>query len=109
MVAHFVSGGLFGLTTALALAEGPYAADPSQILVLGAQRLPCESRANSIADRSANPPELDAASSDINKITRGGDYSNKIYADLGARSLKKWQEDDFWKPHFHQSGSESST
>ena len=34
-----VGGGLFGLTTALALAEGPYATDPSKILVIGLSAL----------------------------------------------------------------------
>lgn len=48
-----VGGGEYGLSAALALAEGPYSSAPSLITVL---------------DRSASPPSLDAASSDINKV-----------------------------------------
>lgn len=57
-------------------------------------------------DRSANPPELDAASSDINKITRGGEYANKTYSDLGIRSIDRWINDPFWAPDFSKSGSQ---
>lgn len=56
-------------------------------------------------DRSATPPEKDAASSDINKIVRG-DYSDATYAELALLALEKWMGDEEWKEHFHQSGSE---
>ena len=67
---------------------------------------PRHSRTSTATDRSANPPELDAASSDINKITRGGEYANKTYSDLGVRSIDRWINDPFWAPYFSKSGSE---
>jgi sarcosine oxidase/L-pipecolate oxidase len=57
-----------------------------------------------LADRSADPPEEDAASSDINKIIRP-DYSDAIYARLAQNAVDEWTNNPTWKPYFHQSGS----
>ena len=43
-------------------------------------------------------------SSDINKIVRGGDYTEEVYADLSVQALNKWVNDPDWKDYFHQSG-----
>ncbi|CAD6565718.1 MAG: hypothetical protein CYPHOPRED_005922 [Cyphobasidiales sp. Tagirdzhanova-0007] len=83
-----VGGGVFGLSTALSLAQGRFKSHPEDLLVL---------------DRSATPPEEDAASSDLNKIVRG-DYCDPTYADLAQASVDKWTDDPFWKPYFHKSG-----
>jgi len=56
-------------------------------------------------DRSADPPEEDAASSDINKIIRP-DYSDAVYAGLAQKAVDEWSDNPIWKPYFHQSGSE---
>jgi sarcosine oxidase/L-pipecolate oxidase len=96
------------LTTALELAQGKYAHDPSRILVIGEPYFGhwhAQTLSHLPSDRSANPPELDAASSDINKITRGGEYANKTYSDLGVRSIDRWINDPFWAPYFSKSGS----
>ncbi|KAK9895454.1 FAD dependent oxidoreductase [Cystobasidium minutum MCA 4210] len=83
-----IGGGVFGLSTALSLARGEYRSKPEKILVI---------------DRSADPPEEDAASSDINKIIRP-DYSDPVYAALAQLAVDQWTDNPVWKPYFHQSG-----
>lgn len=114
-----VGGGVFGLSTALSLARGDYRSKPEKILVIGAPDSMHNASLNSRSvrfthpsiapstDRSADPPEEDAASSDINKIIRP-DYSDAVYAALAQQAVDQWTDNPIWKPYFHQSGSKSA-
>ncbi|GJN90309.1 hypothetical protein Rhopal_003318-T1 [Rhodotorula paludigena] len=82
-----VGAGAFGSTTALALAEGPYKGRADLITVL---------------DRAADPPALDAACSDYNKIVRA-DYSDEIYQAFGKEAIEEWRTLR-WNRHFHECG-----
>ncbi|KAL7342865.1 FAD dependent oxidoreductase [Rhodotorula toruloides] len=82
-----VGGGEFGSTTALALAEGPYRGHGNLITVL---------------ERGAEPPAVDAASSDYNKIVRA-DYADPLYQSFAIEAIKQWRTPR-WKKHFHECG-----
>ncbi|GAA5960104.1 hypothetical protein JCM21900_003438 [Sporobolomyces salmonicolor] len=82
-----VGAGEFGSSAALALAEGPYSGRGDLITLL---------------ERGAEPPAIDAASSDINKIVRS-EYSDPLYAQLAKDAIKEWRTPR-WKDHYHESG-----
>ncbi|KDE02469.1 hypothetical protein MVLG_06978 [Microbotryum lychnidis-dioicae p1A1 Lamole] len=83
-----VGCGCFGASTALSLLRGRYSNFPQLITIL---------------DRSATPPEIDAASSDINKIVRQ-DYADPLYATLAIRAIDRWRKDRVYEPNFHECG-----
>ena len=94
-----VGGGCFGLSAALALVQGDYAEHENLITVI---------------DRSDDPPSLDAASSDYNKVGYlcdkeadtqiiRSDYSDKTWAQLAAKAIRAWNQPE-WSPYFHQAG-----
>ncbi|GAA6057872.1 hypothetical protein RTBOTA2_006264 [Rhodotorula toruloides] len=82
-----VGGGEFGSTAALALAEGPYRGHGNLITVL---------------ERGAEPPAVDAASSDYNKIVRA-DYADPLYQSFAIEAIEQWRTPR-WKKHFHECG-----
>ncbi|GAA5863522.1 hypothetical protein JCM3774_006511 [Rhodotorula dairenensis] len=82
-----VGGGEFGSMTALTLAEGPYKSRPDLITVL---------------ERGAEPPAIDAASSDYNKIVRA-DYADPLYQQLAVDAMDEWRTPR-WSPYFHECG-----
>ncbi|BGP35375.1 hypothetical protein JCM10296v2_007211 [Rhodotorula toruloides] len=82
-----VGGGEFGSTAALALAEGPYRGHGDLITVL---------------ERGAEPPAVDAASSDYNKIVRA-DYADPLYQSFAIEAIEQWRRPR-WKKHFHECG-----
>lgn len=77
-----VGAGVFGLTTALELAQRGY----SNVTVL---------------DRLA-PPVPDGSSCDISRIVRS-DYSDPFYAAMAKEALTAWRSGPF-KPFYHNSG-----
>ncbi|KAK4703032.1 glutathione S-transferase, partial [Phenoliferia sp. Uapishka_3] len=82
-----VGAGEFGAATALSLVKGPYAGHEHLITIL---------------DRSSDPPAIDAASSDYNKIIRQ-DYSDAFYAALACAAMSLWRSDEY-RAHFHECG-----
>ncbi|GAA5865610.1 hypothetical protein JCM1840_001460 [Sporobolomyces johnsonii] len=82
-----VGAGEFGSSAALALAEGPYRGRADLITLL---------------ERGAEPPAIDAASSDLNKIVRS-EYSDPLYAQLAKDAIEEWRTPR-WKDHYHESG-----
>ncbi|GAA5985364.1 hypothetical protein JCM10908_006947 [Rhodotorula pacifica] len=82
-----VGAGEFGASAALTLARGPYKTHPHLITVL---------------ERGAEPPAVDAASSDYNKIVRA-DYADPLYQQLALDALEQWRTPR-WSPHFHECG-----
>ncbi|TNY23120.1 FAD dependent oxidoreductase [Rhodotorula diobovata] len=82
-----VGAGEFGATAALALAEGPYKGHGDLI---------------TLVDRGAEPPAVDAASSDYNKIVRA-DYSDPLYQKFALDALAEWRSPR-WRKHFHECG-----
>ncbi|GAA5872185.1 hypothetical protein JCM16303_001003 [Sporobolomyces ruberrimus] len=83
-----IGAGEFGSTTALSLAEGPYKGHEGLITVV---------------ERGAEPPALDAASSDYNKIVRS-EYSDPLYAKLAREAIEQWETNARWKEHYHACG-----
>ncbi|GAA6021415.1 hypothetical protein JCM11491_006701 [Sporobolomyces phaffii] len=83
-----VGAGEFGSTTAVSLAEGPYRGHEHLIRVV---------------ERGAEPPALDAASSDYNKIVRS-EYSDPLYARLAREAIAEWESNPRWQPHYHGVG-----
>lgn len=83
-----IGAGEFGSTAALTLAEGPYKGHEHLITVV---------------ERGAEPPALDAASSDYNKIVRS-EYSDPLYAKLARDAIDEWETNPRWKPHYHGCG-----
>lgn len=75
-----VGSGLFGLTTALELAERGY-----KVLVL---------------DRDL-PPVPDGSSVDISRVIRP-DYADEFYAKMGLEAMKGWEGE--YAPYFRRSG-----
>ncbi|KAJ5367946.1 FAD dependent oxidoreductase [Penicillium cataractarum] len=75
-----VGAGLFGLTTALELAQRGY-----NVLVL---------------DRDL-PPVLDGSSVDISRVIRP-DYADEFYTKMGLEAMQGWEEE--FAPFFHRSG-----
>ncbi|BGP43490.1 hypothetical protein JCM10449v2_007525 [Rhodotorula kratochvilovae] len=82
-----VGAGEFGSTAALALAEGPYKGRADLI---------------TLVDRGAEPPAVDAASSDYNKIVRA-DYADDLYQCLAVEAMEVWRSPR-WSKHFHECG-----
>ncbi|GAA6038789.1 hypothetical protein JCM8097_002891 [Rhodosporidiobolus ruineniae] len=82
-----VGGGQFGATTVQALLEGPYKGRGDLI---------------TIVDRGAEPPAVDAAISDYNKIVRA-DYSDPIYQKLALEAIAAWRTPQ-WSDFFHECG-----
>ncbi|KAJ8291776.1 L-pipecolate oxidase [Rhodotorula toruloides] len=82
-----VGGGEFGSTAALALAEGPYRGHGNLVTVL---------------ERGAEPPAVDAASSDYNKIVRA-DYADPLYQSFAIKAIEQWRTPR-WKKHFYECG-----
>ncbi|KAL8291910.1 hypothetical protein RQP46_002168 [Phenoliferia psychrophenolica] len=82
-----VGAGEFGAATALSLVKGAYAGHEGLITIL---------------DRAVDPPAVDAASSDYNKIIRQ-DYSDPFYAKLACAALTSWRTTEY-REHFHESG-----
>ncbi|GAA6043979.1 hypothetical protein JCM8097_003418 [Rhodosporidiobolus ruineniae] len=83
-----VGGGEFGACTAEALAEGPYKGNEGLITVV---------------DRGAEPPAVDAACSDYNKIR--ADYADPLYAQAGLECINLWRSDPKWSPFYHECGT----
>ncbi|CEQ43073.1 SPOSA6832_04969 [Sporobolomyces salmonicolor] len=99
-----VGAGEFGSSAALALAEGPYSGRGDLITLL---------------ERGAEPPAIDAASSDINKLVLSADRAKRVlcvhltrpfcsaadplYAQLAKDAIKEWHTPR-WKDHYHESG-----
>ncbi|GAA5940987.1 hypothetical protein JCM1841_006212, partial [Sporobolomyces salmonicolor] len=104
-----VGAGEFGSSAALALAEGPYSGRGDLITLL---------------ERGAEPPAIDAASSDINKACNRSLFrvssltaarplgrsceastvrSDPLYAQLAKDAIKEWHTPR-WKDHYHESG-----
>ncbi|KAM0752595.1 FAD dependent oxidoreductase [Meredithblackwellia eburnea MCA 4105] len=83
-----VGTGEFGVATALSLVEGPYQGKGHLITLL---------------DRSADPPSLDAASSDLNKIVRQ-DYADNIYAPLAHEACNLWRTSPLYSRSYFESG-----
>jgi sarcosine oxidase/L-pipecolate oxidase len=113
-----VGAGEFGSTSALSLAEGAYKGYEGLITVV---------------ERGAEPPALDAASSDYNKVSRRrtayldleveisranlallrdalarqivrSEYSDPLYAKLAREAIDEWESNPRWKPHYHGVG-----
>ncbi|BGP58199.1 hypothetical protein JCM8202_004738 [Rhodotorula sphaerocarpa] len=82
-----VGAGEMGALTALSLAEGLYKSHPHLITVV---------------ERGAEPPAIDAASSDYNKIVRA-DYADPLYQELAIEAMKEWRGPR-WNQHFFESG-----
>lgn len=53
-------------------------------------------------DPSPDPPTLDAASSDLNKIVRS-DYCDPLYSTLAREALERWRSPT-WKEYYSESG-----
>ncbi|GAA6063710.1 hypothetical protein JCM10212_004437 [Sporobolomyces blumeae] len=83
-----VGGGEFGSTAAVALAEGPYRGHARLITVV---------------ERGAEPPAVDAASSDYNKIIRS-EYSDPVYKKLAREAIDEWESSPRWKEFYHACG-----
>ncbi|SCV71699.1 BQ2448_3287 [Microbotryum intermedium] len=83
-----VGCGCFGASTALSLIRGKYVNHAQLITIL---------------DRSATPPEVDAASSDINKIVRQ-DYADTLYASLALQAIERWRTDPLYESNFSECG-----
>ena len=82
-----LGSGVFGLSTALALAR--HAQAPSSI---------------TIVDRSPTPgPHSDAASSDVSKILRPDYGPGSLYGDIAVEAIARWR-DPLFAPHYHESG-----
>ncbi|EIW70496.1 hypothetical protein TREMEDRAFT_60999 [Tremella mesenterica DSM 1558] len=56
-----------------------------------------------ILDKSEILPAPDAASSDLNKIIRAGDYADPHLASLSLEAIGAWRQPE-WENTFHQSG-----
>ncbi|GAA5901084.1 hypothetical protein JCM8208_007611 [Rhodotorula glutinis] len=82
-----VGAGEFGATAALALAEGPYQGHAELI---------------TLVDRGVEPPAVDAASSDYNKIVRA-DYADGLYQQFAVDAMHQWRSPR-WRPYFHECG-----
>ncbi|GAA5946118.1 hypothetical protein JCM3775_004150 [Rhodotorula graminis] len=82
-----VGAGEFGATAALALAEGPYKGRADLI---------------TLVDRGVEPPAVDAASSDYNKIVRA-DYADGLYQRFAVDAMHEWRSPR-WRDHFHECG-----
>ncbi|GAA5917725.1 hypothetical protein JCM6882_009362 [Rhodosporidiobolus microsporus] len=82
-----VGAGEFGSTTALALAEGPYKGHGDLITVI---------------DRGVEPPAVDAASSDYNKVR--ADYSDPVYQKLALEAIEQWRTPR-WSHLYHECGT----
>lgn len=79
-----VGSGIFGLSTAWwMLKKGGY-----QVTIL---------------DKSEVIPAPDAASTDMNKIIRSGDYADAEIAALNVDAVKMWEQPE-WKGTYHESG-----
>ncbi|KAI5475081.1 hypothetical protein MNV49_001957 [Pseudohyphozyma bogoriensis] len=85
--ALIVGSGEFGAATALSLIKGPYAKHAHLITIL---------------DRAVDPPAVDAASSDLNKIVRQ-DYCDPFYGALAFESIKRWRSPE-WSKNYFESG-----
>lgn len=83
-----VGGGEFGLSTALSLVKQGLIR-PDLITVV---------------DRSATPPSLDAASSDLNKIVRS-DYSDSTFSALARKAIGIWKSDPVYAKYYHECGT----
>ncbi|WVW84352.1 hypothetical protein I302_106386 [Kwoniella bestiolae CBS 10118] len=82
-----VGSGEYGSSTALSLIKGTYKNHGHLITML---------------DRSAEPPAMDAASYDFNKIIRQ-EYSDEIYARLAHKAMDLWRTPE-WQEHYHETG-----
>ncbi|GAA5926579.1 NAD(P)/FAD-dependent oxidoreductase [Sporobolomyces koalae] len=83
-----VGGGQFGSCAAASLAQGSYKGHEHLITVI---------------ERGAEPPAIDAASSDYNKIVRS-EYSDPVYAKLARDAIAEWETNPRWKPFYHGCG-----
>ncbi|CED83657.1 FAD-dependent oxidoreductase [Phaffia rhodozyma] len=79
-----VGSGIFGVSTALAfLKEGGYDVQ--------------------IIDRSKVLPATDAASTDLNKIIRAGDYADMEFSRLSVEAIDEWKKPE-WEGCYHETG-----
>ncbi|BGP20106.1 hypothetical protein JCM10213_002643 [Rhodosporidiobolus nylandii] len=81
-----VGAGEFGSCAALGLAEGAYKGQADLITVV---------------ERGAEPPAIDAASSDYNKVR--ADYADPLYQELALEAIAQWRTER-WAEHFHECG-----
>jgi hypothetical protein len=79
-----IGAGVFGLSTALYLAESDHDAN---IILIDRSPYPCPS----------------AAASDLNKIVRA-DYPDIFYTRLALEALEEWNTNPLYMPYFHETG-----
>lgn len=82
-----VRSGVFGLSTALGLANRGH-------------------RDITVLDRAA-PPVPDGSSVDVSRVIRW-DYTDPFYASLARRAMDEWRKDQ-WKAYYHNTGFVLST
>ncbi|GAA6008334.1 hypothetical protein JCM10207_000089 [Rhodosporidiobolus poonsookiae] len=81
-----VGGGEFGSTAALSLVEGPYRGHGELI---------------TLVERGAEPPAVDAASSDYNKVR--ADYADPLYQKYALDAIAAWRTPQ-WAEYYHECG-----
>ncbi|WZH46968.1 fructosyl amino acid oxidase [Fusarium acuminatum] len=79
-----LGGGCFGLATAFELAQKGY-------------------KNVTILEKDVDVPSRFSAAYDLNKVIRA-EYADDFYTQLALDSIRKWQSDPLYSPHYHQTG-----